>query len=68
MASPVKVAALGKVIVWSGPALACGGSLTGITLMTAVVDPASGLQKVKALFDNRDGKVRPGVAGRMLWN
>jgi RND family efflux transporter MFP subunit len=39
-----------------------------IVFLSPVVDPASGLQKVKALFDNADSKVRPGVAGRMLWN
>ncbi len=36
-----------------------------ITFVSPVVDPASGLMRVKALFDNADGKVRPGVAGRM---
>lgn len=38
-----------------------------IVFLSPVVDPASGLQKVKVLFDNRDGKIRPGVSGRMLW-
>ena len=38
-----------------------------IVFLSPVVDPASGLQKVKVLFDNSDGKVRPGVSGRMLW-
>jgi RND family efflux transporter MFP subunit len=37
-----------------------------ISFVSPVVDPASGLQEVKALFENRDGKVRPGVAGVML--
>jgi len=37
-----------------------------IVFLSPVVDPASGLRKVKVLFDNGDGKVRPGVSGRML--
>lgn len=36
-----------------------------IVYLSPVVDPASGLLRVKALFDNPDGKVRPGVAGIM---
>ncbi len=38
-----------------------------ITYVSPVVDQASGLLRVKALFDNADGKVRPGVAGRMYF-
>jgi RND family efflux transporter MFP subunit len=34
-----------------------------LTFVSPVVDPASGLMKVKALFDNPDGRIRPGVAG-----
>ncbi len=30
-----------------------------------VVDPASGLLRIKVLFDNRDQRIRPGIAGRM---
>jgi RND family efflux transporter MFP subunit len=42
--------------------------LTGkIVFLSPVVDPASGLQKVKVLFDNADGRIRPGVAGKMLF-
>ncbi|WP_432822661.1 efflux RND transporter periplasmic adaptor subunit [Trichloromonas sp.] len=37
-----------------------------IVFISPVVDPASGLRKVKALFDNQDGKVIPGVTGVML--
>ncbi len=37
-----------------------------IVFISPVVDPASGLQKVKALFENADGKVRPGVVGKMF--
>ena len=36
-----------------------------IAFLSPVVDPASGLQKVKVLFDNSDGRIRPGVAGKM---
>ena len=34
-----------------------------IVFISPVVDPASGLQKVKVLFDNAEGKIRPGVSG-----
>jgi RND family efflux transporter MFP subunit len=41
--------------------------LTGaITYISPVVDPASGLAKVKALFANEEGKIRPGVPGKLL--
>lgn len=36
-----------------------------IVFVSPVVDPASGLMRIKAQFENRDGKVRPGVAGRL---
>jgi RND family efflux transporter MFP subunit len=36
-----------------------------IVYLSPVVDAASGLLRVKALFDNPDGTVRPGVAGVM---
>ena len=36
-----------------------------IVFISPIVDPASGLQKVKALFENPDGKVRPGLVGKM---
>jgi len=38
-----------------------------LTFVSPVVDPASGLMKVKDVFDNAEGKVRPGVAGRMTF-
>ena len=38
-----------------------------VAFLSPVVDPASGLQKVKVLFDNTDGRIRPGVAGRMYF-
>jgi RND family efflux transporter MFP subunit len=37
-----------------------------IVFISPVVDPASGLQEVKAEFDNANGAIWPGVAGRML--
>jgi RND family efflux transporter MFP subunit len=37
-----------------------------IVFLSPVVDPASGLQKVRVLFDNADGRVRPGVSGKLI--
>lgn len=37
-----------------------------INYVSPVVDPASGLMKVRVVFENLNGKIRPGVAGRML--
>jgi RND family efflux transporter MFP subunit len=37
-----------------------------VVFLSPVVDSASGLQEVKAEFDNLDGAVRPGVSGLML--
>jgi RND family efflux transporter MFP subunit len=37
-----------------------------IFFVSPVVDSASGLLRVKVLFENPDGKIRPGVAGRIL--
>jgi len=37
-----------------------------IIFLSPVVDAASGLQRVKLLFDNVDGKVQPGVAGKLI--
>jgi RND family efflux transporter MFP subunit len=37
-----------------------------VSFVSPVVDPASGLLKVKILFDNPDGKIRPGVAGKFI--
>jgi membrane fusion protein, multidrug efflux system len=39
-----------------------------IVFVSPVVDSASGLQKIKAIFDNTDGKVRPGLTGKMLFD
>lgn len=41
-------------------------ALTGeISYIAPVVDPASGLLKIKVLFINPEGKIRPGVAGTL---
>ena len=37
-----------------------------ITYVDPLVDPASGLQKVKVLFENEEGEIHPGVAGTMF--
>jgi RND family efflux transporter MFP subunit len=37
-----------------------------VFFISPVVDPASGLQRVKIIFDNKDGKVRPGLTGVAL--
>lgn len=37
-----------------------------ISFVSPVVDPASGLMKVKLTFDNPDGKIRPGISGRLI--
>jgi RND family efflux transporter MFP subunit len=37
-----------------------------ICFIAPVVDPASGLAKIKALFDNGDGAIRPGLAAKMV--
>lgn len=37
-----------------------------IFFVSPVVDPASGLMRVKVVFENPEGKIRPGSAGRLL--
>lgn len=37
-----------------------------ISFVSPVVDPASGLLKVKVSFENPEERIRPGVAGKML--
>lgn len=37
-----------------------------VSLIAPVVDSASGLARVKALFDNADGKVRPGLSAKLI--
>ena len=46
-----------------GPAVSRGGR---VDFISPVVDPASGLRKVKVLFENRDDPVTPGISGRLL--
>ena len=38
-----------------------------IIFLSPVVDPASGLLKVKVLFHNAEGRIRPGLSGRMIF-
>ncbi len=38
-----------------------------ISFIAPVVDSASGLAKVKALFDNADGTIRPGLSAKMIF-
>jgi RND family efflux transporter MFP subunit len=51
--------------VESGPSVVLLQGTIGF--VSPVVDPASGLMKVKAIFENPDGKIRPGVAGKMMF-
>jgi len=37
-----------------------------ICFISPVVDPASGLARIKALFDNSDGKIHPGIEASMV--
>ena len=39
-----------------------------IVYLAPVADPASGLIRIKVLFENPDGKVRPGLAGKIFLN
>lgn len=39
-----------------------------MAFVSPVADPASGLLEMKVEFDNKDGKVRPGVQGYLLLN
>jgi RND family efflux transporter MFP subunit len=42
-------------------------SVTGkVSFISPVVDAASGLVKVKVQFDNADGKIRPGLAAKLV--
>jgi multidrug efflux pump subunit AcrA (membrane-fusion protein) len=38
-----------------------------VHFVSPVVDPASGLLKVKVVFENPDGQIRPGVSGQMFF-
>ena len=37
-----------------------------VCYVSPVVDPASGLMRVKLIFENPDGRVRPGTSGRLI--
>lgn len=47
-----------------------GGEIETVTgtvaFLSTVADPASGLIKLKVLFENPAGRIRPGLAGRLL--
>ncbi len=44
-----------------------GQTVSGkICFISPVVDAASGLARIKAIFDNADGKIRPGLAAKMI--
>ena len=38
-----------------------------ISFVSPVVDAASGLMKIKVIFDNPEARVRPGVAGKLTF-
>lgn len=62
--SRLKTGQLVKLEVESGDAFV---PITGtVYFVSPIVDPASGLLKVKVLFANPDGKIRPGVSGRVI--
>jgi len=47
--------------------LADGQSVTGkISFISSVVDAASGLARIKAVFENPEGKIRPGLAAKLI--
>lgn len=50
-------------IEMSGPPVKVQGQ---VIFLSPVVDPASGLFKVKVLFDNPNGQIRPGQAGQII--
>ncbi len=39
-----------------------------VSFVSPIADPASGLLRVRAVFDNPDGNIRPGLAATMTWN
>jgi multidrug efflux pump subunit AcrA (membrane-fusion protein) len=42
-------------------------TVTGkLIFISPVVDPGSGLVRIRVLFENREGKVRPGLTAKML--
>jgi RND family efflux transporter MFP subunit len=79
MVNTARVRFTGTVPVADGGSLRLGASVTielaqgatpilrqgTIVFVSPVADPASGLLEVMAEFDNLDGSIRPGVAGRI---
>ncbi|KPA18803.1 Secretion protein HlyD [Candidatus Magnetomorum sp. HK-1] len=37
-----------------------------VIFVSPVVDPASGLMKIKVIFENKDQLIRPGISGKMI--
>ena len=63
-------AAAGALALGRTVPLQVGGDAMGrfegrVVFISPVVDPASGLLRIKVLFDNPDSRLRPGVAGQL---
>lgn len=57
----------GQTVTLSLETLPAPTQVTGtVTFLSPVVDPASGLRKVKVLFDNSRARIAPGIAGHLL--
>lgn len=57
---------LGDPVAYSSKADPDGKQLRGeIVFISPVIDPASGLLRIKALFPNKEGLVRPGEGGQL---
>lgn len=66
-AQAVNLAVNAPVRFQAGAEPTAAGAMSGhIVFVSPVVDPASGLLRIKALFANPDGRIRPGIAGRLL--
>jgi len=64
-ASPLKIDQAVRLEIDSGekPTVVTGK----IAFLSPVADKASGLVRVKVLFENPDGRIRPGLAGKMYF-
>jgi len=54
---------LDQPVTFTGEGESSGGVTGRISFVSPVLDPASGLQAMKAVFENQEGRVRPGAAG-----
>jgi multidrug efflux pump subunit AcrA (membrane-fusion protein) len=61
-----RVRAGSSVVLQLGPDAEPLKRLAYVVFVSPVADPASGLVDVIAEFDNADGSIRPGTAGRIL--